>query len=219
MKFLFLAILLVSTHIISVAQQYVIHKDLLGIQARNTAYKNLWNSNYANKLDEIKSDREKVASYLTVIEAVQNKIYSSLVNVDDAIKNGKTLGYISKKIPLIFNNLSEAAKLAIGKPYLLIMVQNQSQVFIARITNLSNYLRDIVLSQDEQILIDQAKRDRFVYEVYQEINVLYHLSQSIVDQFKMHNLSDAINEVVPYKLFINVDKIIVNGILTKLKFF
>ena len=203
---------------ISKAQSFVIHNDLIATQASNSSYKIAWNELYGQKLEAIKKDRERTTSYLGIIQQVQEKILKSLSNIDDAIKNGKALFYISKKIPLIFTNLQNATVAAVGKPYSLALVGNQIPIFTVRLTNLTSYLNQQVLANDESILMDQAARDGFVRTVYDEINVLYQLSNSMYRTIESANFQDAVNKIVPFQTYINNDNVIIQDILFRFKF-
>jgi oligoendopeptidase F len=204
--------------LITKAQSFVIHNDLIATQLTNSSYKIAWNELYGQKLDAIKNHREQTASCLGVIQQVQEKIFQSLSNVDDAIKNGKALFYISKKIPLIFTNLQKSVVAAVGKPYSLVLVSNQIPIFTVRLTNLTSYLNQQVLGTDENILMDQAARDRFVRNVYDEINVLYQLSNSMYRTIESANFQDAVNKIVPFQTYINIDNAIIQDILFRFKF-
>ena len=197
---------------------WAFHTDLPFTQIENTAFKVTWNVKYANKLSDIKNLREKTLASLTIVEEVQRKIFNTLTNVDGAIKDGKTIITIAKKIPVIFENLEKSAKLAVGKPYLLAITGDMYNVFYQRVMRLSTYLKEVVLKSDEKLLIDPVRRHRFVYDVYCEINVLQQLSQSICNQYELHNLQDAIDKIVPLSTFYNVDKMLVKDILRKMKF-
>jgi len=198
---------------------WAFHTDLPFTQIKNTAYKVAWNNRYADKLNDIKKDREKTLAYLMTVEEIQRKIYNSLSNVSGAVKDGKTIVAITKKIPLILNNLQESIKLAAGKPYLLPLVEDIYQVFYIRLLHLSTYLKDVVLSNDEKILIDPVRRHQFVYDVYCEINVLHRLSQSILNQYQLHNFQDAIDKIIPASTFYNIDKTLMQDIIRKIKLF
>jgi hypothetical protein len=216
MKHFFCMLLLLP--LITKAQSFVIHNDLIATQLTNSSYKIAWNELYGQKLDAIKNHREQTASCLGVIQQVQEKIFQSLSNVDDAIKNGKALFYISKKIPLIFTNLQKSVVAAVGKPYSLVLVSNQIPIFTVRLTNLTSYLNQQVLGTDENILMDQAARDRFVRNVYDEINVLYQLSNSMYRTIESANFQDAVNKIVPFQTYINIDNAIIQDILFRFKF-
>jgi len=200
------------------AQSFVIHRDLIATQLNNSSYKIVWNELYGQKLDAIKKDRERTTTYLGIVQQVQEKIVKSLSNVDDAIKNGKALFYISKKIPLIFTNLQKSVVAAVGKPYSLALVNDQVPIFTVRLTNLTNYLIQQVLGNDESILMDQAARDRFVRNVYDEINVIYQLSNSMYRTIESANFQDTVNKIVPFQTYINIDNVIIQDILFRFKF-
>jgi hypothetical protein len=200
------------------AQQYVYHTDLFPQVIENSSFKMGSNELYANKLSSVKSDRTTTSAYAAIIEEAQNLIFSSLTNVDDGIKNGKTVYYVVQKIPMILDNLETATSLAIDKPYLATIAAQSAQVFAARLTNLSSYLQNFILSSNESTLINQADRDKFVHKLYEEVNILYSLSQSLVNDFTLYNLQDAINKIIPYKQYINMDEAIATGIVTRFKF-
>ena len=200
------------------AQSFVIHNDLIATQLNNSSYKIVWNELYGQKLDAIKKDREITTANLGIIQQVQEKILKSLSNVDDAIKNGKALFYISKKIPLIYTNLQKSVVAAVGKPYSLALVNDQIPVFTVRLTNLTKYLNQQVLGNDESILMDQSARDRLVRNVYEEINVLYQLSNSMYRTIESANFQDAVNKIVPFQTYINIDNVIIQDILFRFKF-
>ncbi len=102
---------------------------------------------------------------------------------------------------------------------MLPLVEDIYQVFYMRILNLSTYLKDVVLSSDEKILIDPVRRHQFVYDVYNEISILHQLSQSILNQYQLHNLQDAIDKIIPASTFYNIDKTLVQDIIRKIKLF
>lgn len=212
--FLFIPILIVTG---AKAQRTVVHTDLIPRIHANTEYKVLMNKAYEDKLNQVKEDREKTLAYATTIEQVQQKIFNSLTNVDAAVRNGKTMLYISKKIPEIFDNLTEASQLAAGKPFLATIAADQAQVITERVVKLQKYLSDFVLKDDARTLINPTDRAKFVYEVYQNIQIIESMSSALVRTFKMYNLQDAVNKVVPFQTYKNVDKILIQDIVNKVK--
>jgi hypothetical protein len=47
--------------------------------------------------------------------------------------------------------------------------------------------------------------------------IIHAMSSSLVRTFKMYNLQDAINKVVPYQMYVNMDKTIMQDIIKKIK--
>lgn len=200
------------------AQQVVIHPDLIAQQSRNTAYKMLWSARYNNTLQNIREHRTSTLASMTGVEQIQQKIFNSLTQVQQGLQDGKTIWYISKKIPHIFSLFEEAATLAAKKPYLLPMVSREAQLCYRRILNLTQYLQEVLLTADEAVLMDPAARGKFVHQVYEEVRVMEALGQHLVFTLQANDLQDAIQQVVPYRDYIQMDRAIIDGIIRQWKY-
>lgn len=218
-KAFFITIILAAFFFKAKSQSIVYHQDLMQRVAENTADKQSWLLLYNNSLDSIQSHRKKVLANWSSIETVQQKIYKNLTNVDDGIKQSRQLYYIAQKVPKIFQNILEASKIAIGKPYLVVYWNGTGQLLIDKILSLQNFVTTFIMSHDnDSLLIDQATRDQLLWTVYGQVNTIYNISNNIVYQFRQYSLQMAINKVVPYKWYINFDKGITQQILNNAKF-
>ena len=201
------------------SQNIVYHQDLMQRVAENTADKQSWLLLYNNSLDSIQSHRKKVLANWSVIEAVQQKIYKNLTNVDDGIKQSRQLYYIAQKVPKIFDNILQASQIAVGKPYLVIYWNGTGQLLIDKILSLQNFVSTFIMSHDnDSLLIDQTTRDQLLWATYNQVNTIYNISNNMVYQFRQYTLQMAINKVVPYEWYINLDKGITQQILNNAKF-
>ena len=201
------------------SQNIVYHQDLMQRVAENTADKQSWLLLYNNSLDSIQSHRKKVLANWTTIEAVQQKIYKNLTNVDDGIKQSRQLYYIAQKVPKIFDNILQASQIAVGKPYLVIYWNGTGQLLIDKILSLQNFVSTFIMSHDnDSLLIDQTTRDQLLWATYNQVNTIYNISNNMVYQFRQYTLQMAINKVVPYEWYINLDKGITQQILNNAKF-
>ena len=201
------------------SQNIVYHKDLIQRVAENTVDKQSWLLLYNNSLDTVQSDRKKVLANWSTIEAVQQKIYSNLTNVDDGIKESRQLYYIAQKVPKIFDNIFEASKIAVGKPYLVVYWNGTGQLLIDKILSLQNFVSTFIMSHhNDSLLIDQTTRDQLLWTTYNMINTIYNISSNMVYMFRQYTLQMAINKVVPYQWYINLDKSITQQILNNAKF-
>ena len=201
------------------SQSIVYHQDLMQRVAENTADKQSWLLLYNNSLDSIQSHRKKVFANWSVIEAVQQKIYKNLTNVDDGIKQSRQLYYIAQKVPKIFDNILQASQIAVGKPYLVIYWNGTGQLLIDKILSLQNFVSTFIMSHDnDSLLIDQTTRDQLLWATYNQVNTIYNISNNMVYQFRQYTLQMAINKVVPYEWYINLDKGITQQILNNAKF-
>ena len=218
MKAFFIIIALAVLFIKAKSQGIVYHKDLIQRVAENTADKQSWLLLYNNSLDTIQSHRKKVLANWSTIEAVQQKIYKNLTNVDDGIKQSRQLYYMAQKVPKIFENILEASKIAIGKPYLVVYWNGTGQLLMDKILSLQNFVSSFIMSHDnDSLLIDQTTRDQLLWTTYNQVNTIYSITNNMVYQFRQYSLQMAINKVVPYKWYINFDKSITQQILNNAK--
>jgi len=200
-------------------QNIVYHKDLMQRVAENTADKQSWLILYNNTLDTVQSHRKKVLANWSTIGAVQQKIYKSLTNVDDGIKQSRQLYYIAQRVPKIFDNILQASEIAVGKPHLVVYWNGTGQLLIDKILSLQNFVSTFIMSHDnDSLLIDQTTRDQLLWTVYNQVNTIYNISNNMVYQFRQYTLQMAINKVVPYQWYINFDKSITQQILNNAKF-
>lgn len=139
--------------------------------------------------------------------------------MDDGIKQSKQLYYIAQKVPKVFSNLLQASKIAAGKPYLVVYWNGTGQLLIDKILSLQNFVSTFIMSHDnDSLLIDQTTRDQLLWTTYNQVNTIYNISNNMVYQFRQYSLQMAINKVVPYQWYINLDKSITQQILNNAKF-
>ncbi len=200
------------------SQNIVYHQDLMERVAENTADKQAWLLLYNNSLDTIQSHRKKVLENWSVIEGVQQKIYNNLTNVDDGVRQSKQLYYIAQKVPKIFDNVLKASEIAIGKPYLVTYWNGTGQLLIDKVLSLQNFVSTFIMSHNnDSLLIDQTTRDQFLWQTYNLINTIYNISNNMVYMFRQYTFQMALNKVVPYQWYINLDKNISQQILNDAK--
>lgn len=201
------------------AVQWVIHPKVIEQLGENEAVRETNIHLLKMKLDSIKSYKEKVLAEWQIVEMVHEKIYNNLLNADDAIRNGKQMYYAGQEVPRIIANVAEAGKLAAGKPYLIAYWNGIGQEITLQALQAYSDIEHLILkSKDPQILISQTKRDELLWKIWEDINALHNLSRNMVYQFRYYNLQMAINHIVPYKGYINIDQFAVGQILQTAKF-
>jgi hypothetical protein len=197
----------------SYGQSLVIHKDLLEQLAKNEAYRTAMHSTYDSTLSGIKKARNTITTAAGAIQVVQDKVFSSLTNVSDGIRNVRTLGYISQYAISTLDNVGTAITLAAGKPYLVDAVSKDATVFYERIAELTGFVSGFIMNESTDQLIKPTERDRFLYTVYRQIMVLDALSSNLCSNLKKWKLQDAVYNVVPFNRYYNNDLKIINNIL------
>lgn len=169
-------------------------------------------------LNRAKNYKEKTLAAWTTVEQVHNKIYDNLTNVSSGIRDGKTLATIMKKIPKIAENVFKAGKEATGKPYLIKVYSRTGMMLIDRVDRLRDDISNIVESADKDMLINQARRSEILWKIYKQVKVIYNISETMIYEFKWYNLQMAVNEIIPYKFYMDLDKGLVDKALNRFKF-
>lgn len=196
----------------SFSQNIVVHKDLLIQVVKNDAYKTASLLNYSDGLSKIQTRKETVAAAAASMDIVQQKVFNSLTNVDDGIRNVRTLFYISKYTTSILKNAQKAITIAAGKPYLVSIASKQAIIVYERIGGLTSFVTDFVMTSNETQLIKPTERDRLLYTVYRQLIVLNSLTQNLCDKMSKWKVQDAANSIIPINQYINTDKIIISNI-------
>ncbi len=200
------------------AQQMVVHTDLPIQQIKNTAAKNLWLGMHKERLEEVRSHREKVLAALATIERIQAQVYSALTQVQSAVSDGATVRHIVRRIPKVVQTMGEAARLAADRPELLPLVVREADLCQMKLVRLAAYLNETLLSNNEAVLMDPARRGELVRRVYDEVRVTKALAESMVQKLKMSRFQDVVQSVVPYRDYIQMDRAIIDGILRQWKY-
>ena len=197
------------------AQQVVVHTDLPIQQIKNTAAKNLWLGMHRERLEEVRSHREKVLASLATIERIQDRVYSALTQVQSAVSDGATVRHIVRRIPKVAETLREAARLAVDRPELLPLVVREADLCQMRLLRLASHLQETLLTQRNDVLMDPARRGELVRRVYDEVRVTEALAEGMVFKLRMGRLQDVVQSVVPYRDYVQMDKAIIDGILRR----
>lgn len=172
---------------------------------------------YRGLTDDIHQAKDMTMKNYSIIDMVQDKIYKSLNDVDDAMAQAKSAYYAGQQIVKIAENVAEAGKLAANKPYLLAYWRKMGPVMIGKSTELYKFMKDYIQKNQKDVLMNKTARDMFLYKTYQDINAIHSLSQVMVSDFRRVNLAEAVNSVVPYQYYISEDRAILNSTLQRLR--
>lgn len=216
-KKILLVLFVVWMPILAFSQTYVIHTDLIGEVASNTAYRLGRNSISNSNLKTIGNYRTDVLSYSIAIEEVQRITYNSLVNVNGAVLDSKSLYYTTLKIPKIVSNVAEIVSKSAQNPMLVPLARKTQQNLIARVMNLQDFLNNVLLKSDKDNLIDPITRRQLVNSVYTEITIIHNFTEAILRKFKLYTIQKAVNEIIPIFTWVNQDKAVIADIMRKFK--
>lgn len=197
--------------------QVVNHKDLIHQVVVNSLFKQGWHRLYNQTLDSIEDSKRKQLIATETIDHVQGKIYKVLNNVQSGLRHGKMMTYTIEYIPKIFENLKEAGTIMAGKPQAVVLLQGYYQLYQARITGILTSLSQLVTSPPKDLLLSPARREEIVYELYTNVMLLHATSAYLLGQCQQVRLQDAIEKIIPFQGYANMDAQIVQGILFKIQ--
>lgn len=200
------------------SQNIIVHEDLLRQLQKNSAYQTGAHSIYDSSLSSVQKSKQAVTEAKTTLLYVQDKIYTNLTNVNSGIKNVKTVEYITKYTADILNNMSKAATLSAGHPYLMQIEFKYADVIYTRLASLTEYVKNVIMKSDENDLMHPTDRDAFLYKVYREILVLNAMTENLCHNLQVWTLQDAVKHIVPYDRYLNQDKMAITRIMANLKF-
>lgn len=198
--------------------QFVIHTDnTYQNVALQSGKKIAYLSMYQSVAADIEKYKRKTTEDYLIIEQVQNRIYHSLNEVDELTRQAKSAYYAGKQIIKMSDNLAKAGKLAAKKPYLLVYWRKMAPVMIGRAMELQSFMTDYIQKNKKDVLMNKTARDIFLWNAYEDIEALYNLSAVMLLDFKRVTLAEAVNTVVPYEYYLDLDKSIIQTNLERLK--
>src|SRR5690606_5283698 len=197
------------------SQVHVMHTDLIGEVVDNATYRLARNALSHSTLKAIGNYRSDVLSYSIAIEEVQRITYNSLVNVNGAVLDSKSLYYTTLKIPKIVSNVAEIVSQSAQNPMLLPLANKTQKNLIARVMNLQDFFNKVVLKSNKENLSDPVTRRQLVNSIYTEITIIHNFTEAILRKFKLYTIQKAVNEVIPIFTWVNQDKAVIADIMRK----
>lgn len=88
---------------------------------------------------------------------------------------------------------------------------------IGRAMELQSFMTDYIQKNKKDVMMNKTARDIFLWNTYEDIQALYNLSAVMLLDFKRVTLAEAVNTVVPYEYYLDLDKSIIQTNLERLK--
>lgn len=173
---------------------------------------------HTSQTEDIKESLDRINKNVAKVVVVRNQIYNSLVNVNEALKDGKELAFIIKVVKEISEQCVELGKIASGNPLYVAFAEKQARNALTQSINIFNDINQMILREGNGLLMDYNTRDGLLRNLTQRLQLLraevYLASQSIY-YAKLNGLWSSLS---PFKGVINADMSIINDIIWKAKF-
>lgn len=174
--------------------------------------------NTIKRLETIREYKEKALENITIVQAVQAKVYFALTQINSALKNGKMVKDCYTILEDIVKYQKQVTEYAKDDPVLLLFAEKSEADFKKKSVDLVFYITDFVTKHDKDVLMDSGKRDELIAHIQRELRILRALSYSAKHQMYYASFGSKLEKLNPWQSYVNQDKRLVKEILANTKF-
>jgi len=163
------------------------------------------------------SNFEAINKNFAKLIAARAQIYQSLVNVNEALKDGKTVVQMGQVLSDIVRERSELLQLVGRHPQFAPFAERQSREIVGQAIGVLNDVSTYIIGSGGELLMDHNARDEMLMAFSHRLRLLrgaiYGTRISIMWAVR-HGLWKSLN---PFQNWINQDKMIMEDIMRKQK--
>ena len=199
---------------------YQLYYDNKHFQAvtENQAFRMAQELILTDRTDAVKENLNKINQNVAKVVLVKNQIYNSLVNVNEALKDGKELIYITRLVKEIAEESTELGKMAVGNPLFVAFAEKQARSVLTQSVNIFNEVNQYVLKGGNDLLMNYNTRDELLRSLTHRLKLLraeIFVTWQTIYYAKLNGIWSSLN---PFRDYINQDLSIIQDIIWKAKF-
>lgn len=217
-KFLILSITFYGAFLQLNAQTLVYNDKLLVQLTKNQAMRLASNESYLNSYEKQKTTYDEINRKLAQIVAIQNFIYDKLTNVNDAIRQGKQLYYLSKTFGQIGVNANDVLSLTAQHPEYAILLNRFYIGAAQELLKMQSELTNDILHEENDFLMDPYDRQVLIQNLSTKAQMINGYLICIKIRLKNARKTPYIYQIPTINTYVNLDRMIVKGIIEKYKF-
>lgn len=198
-------------------QLYYDNKHYAAVTANNM-YRMVHESIMTSQTENIKENLDKINQNVAKVVLVKNQIYNSLVNVNEALKDGKELIYITKLVREIADESSRLGQMAVGNPLFVAFAEKEARRVLTQSVNIFSDVNQYVLKSSKDLMMNYNTRDELLRSLTHRLKLLraeIYWTGQIIYYAKLNGIWSSLN---PFKNYINQDLSIIQDIIWKSKF-
>ena len=153
-----------------------------------------------------------------IIVAIQNFIYDKLTNVNAAIRQGKQLYYLSKTFGQIGVNANDVLSLTAQYPEYAILLNRFYIGAAQELLKMQSELTNDILHEENDFLIDPYDRQILIQNLSTKAQMINGYLICIKIRLKNAKKIPFIYQIPTINTYVNLDRMIVKGIIEKYKF-
>lgn len=209
-------LLIIATNICS-GQTVVTNYTHTQLVLQNYARRTLSESIQQSQTEKINSNLDNINKNLASVNLVKNQIYNSLVNVNEALKDGKTVLYMGQVISDIGKESSALLKVVKNHPQFAPFAERQAKEVVGQAIGILDDINTYIIGSNKELLMDYNARDEVLATLSYRLRLLrgalYSTRRSITWAVRA-GLWKSLN---PFQSWINQDKVIIDDIMRKQK--
>lgn len=165
--------------------------------------------------EDIKTNLDEINKNLAKVVFVKNQIYNSLVNVNEALKDGKVVLQMANDISAISQESTQLLVLAKDNPQFALFAEKKSKEAVGQALGVYNDVNTYILGDSKDLLMDYNARDELLIKVSQRLKLLRASLSSARRSMQWAIKAGLWQSLNPFQSWINQDKIIVEDIMRK----
>jgi len=197
------------------AQTVVINDKLLTQLTKNQVVRLASNESYLNSYKKQKKLYDDVNLKIAQVVAIQDFIYSNLVNVNSAIKQGKQMFYLSKTFVQIGQNAQDVLSLSAQHPEYAILLNRYYIGATQELLKLKTELTRDILREDADFLMDPYDREILIRNISTKAQLINGYLIAIKIRLKNAKSIPYIYQIPIISNYVNLDKMIIRDIVTR----
>ncbi|WP_316799667.1 hypothetical protein [Pedobacter frigidisoli] len=200
------------------AQRIVYDAGHYAIVTENAFVRTSASLSHQSYLEKIETSLNHINLNASSVVAAQEMIYSGLLNVNGALRNGLMLGNMYRVCDQILVYSSSMMEMGKKEPYLLLFAVDMAREVALRSGRLITEVSGFVLKQGENVLMDYNARDELMKRISDELHIISGLCYGAWRAMYWTGQRGVIRTINPFASFINADKRMVEDILLKAKY-
>ena len=204
---------------LQLSAQTVVYNDKLLVQlTKNQAVRLASNESYLKSYEKQKKTYDDVNQKIAQIVAIQEYIYDKLTNVNSAIRQGKQLYYLSRTFAQIGINANDVLSLTAQHPEYAILLNRFYIGATQELLKMQSELTNDILHEENDFLMDPYDRQELIQNLSTKAQMINGYLICIKIRLKNAKKTPYIYQIPTINTYVNLDRMIVKGIIEKYKF-
>lgn len=217
-KLLIISVVVYGASLQLSAQTVVYNDKLLAQLTKNQAVRLASNESYLNSYEKQKKTYDDINQKIAQIVAIQEYIYDKLTNVNSAIRQGKQLYYLSKTFAQIGINANDVLSMTAQHPEYAILLNRFYIGATQELLKMQSELTNDILHEENDFLMDPYDRQELIQNLSTKAQMINGYLICIKIRLKNAKKTPYIYQIPTINTYVNLDRMIVKGIIEKYKF-